>query len=307
MKSTRMMITAGLAGVALAIAATLFLSSKSPASHDFQVAATQSDTAFPRPSSLSLNSMWMSKIDLATVIGEYANRPITISDLIQGPEEEGPTLSLEELASLSEEERLRRMIKDWMYASYVSMQGRETGKIVDETIGQEVEIKPGQEYKGVTFARLDATKATVTIGTATTTMEKDPYAGYYLDPMSIIQNPDLAQSEDYQRRAMERYMRRWGNEAEKRMETYTPKPGEFMPPRQPPSKEETDAAVQRYMETYAAYYRDQAKDYTPGPGVVMPVQDFVTRTLNEKLHYQRYVVPRLTPTPGAPSVAPPGQ
>ncbi len=209
-----------------------------------------------------------------------------------------PTLSPEALAMESDADRLRRIIKSWAYSSFRNIGGQMTGKFVDESDSAEFEASEGSEHKGVQIRKLTEKYAVVGVGSASESLTLSPFAEMFLNPAEIINNPAIFNNQEYQNYAMARYMRLYGNEARERAKRYTPKPGERMPPMEPPSPEETEAAIKDYMDKYAKHFQEMSKNYTPKPGEVMPTpMDFVETQKRIKEYYDKYVRPQLTPSP----------
>lgn len=257
--------------------------------------------SFPQPS----NVTDLARVDIDRVQAflsgtalPVAPEPVPVAKTVNLPSLE-PTPGPKVLDMETDADRLSRITKTWAYDSYRSIGGKVTGKFMDEAGPvKEFEAGVGDEHKGVRILNLNEKLAVVGIGTASETLKQSPYAHYFKNPQELINNPQLQSDPGFNAFAMERYMRLHGNEARKRAASYTPKPGERMPPMEPPSPEENEAAVKAYMEKYAKHYQEQSKNYVPAPGVSMPTPlGFVEEQMRIKEYYDKYVVPRLTPTP----------
>lgn len=152
----------------------------------------------------------------------------------------------------ADQDYLDSVVYRWVYIGFIEVGPTKQGSFIYNTDNDvSFTLAEGASRDGVNLFYIDRSKARVKYRSAVAEL---PVVGDLRVSKRAIANPvfsDFDSSPEAIEKAKRLYYELYGKRFEFEGRKYTPKPGEMMPPKSTPSKEELEAGVEKYLDDIA--------------------------------------------------------
>ena len=149
----------------------------------------------------------------------------------------------------SDQDYLDSVVHRWVYLAYANVGGTKQGQFCYNIGSRErFTVNEGENREDVNLSYLDNSKAHASYGTAMAVLPK--MGEFRADPRRVALSPDARfdSSPEAVAKAKRYYWEYYGKRLEYESRGYQPAPGERMPPKEPPTREEVEANVEKYID-----------------------------------------------------------